>query len=71
MKLNAQISEGVHRDNVRRWSVVVEDETDTEVCVLISESEITAESNAKQLFRLLSQLALPNVDLSVWPTTLQ
>jgi hypothetical protein len=57
MKLAAQISEGLHRDNVRRWSVVVEDvDTGAEVCVLISESELIADSNAKQLFRLLDQI---------------
>ncbi len=72
MKLTAQISDGVHRDGVHRWSVAIEDvETEEIVCVIISESADTAELNAAQIFKLLSQIAHPGADLSPWPKKLQ
>ncbi|WP_339859601.1 hypothetical protein [Thalassospira alkalitolerans] len=72
MKIAAQISNGIHRDGVHRWSVTVENtETQEIIGSIISESEITADLNAQQLFKIIQAISTPDVTLDDWPDNLQ
>jgi hypothetical protein len=74
MKLVCQITHSRQKDGTVVWYTNIEDlndGTEAPICIFASCEDYQAELNAKQLFKLLSLLAFPNVDLSAWPTTLQ
>ncbi len=74
MRLVCQITFKKQADGSIIWYTNVEDLNDgtkLPICVFVSCEDYQAELNAKQLFKLLSLIAFPKVDLSAWPTTLQ
>jgi hypothetical protein len=74
VRLVCQITYKQQTDGSTIWYTNVEDLDDgtkLPICVLVSCEDYQAELNAKQLFKLLSLIAFPNVDLSAWPKTLQ